>query len=351
MMINLSNNKNPYIKYSDWLPYAAVVLAIHILGIVLLGTGVYKHPEMLGMGLISYVLGLRHAFDADHIAAIDNMVRKLIEQKKNPKGVGFFFSFGHSTVVILMGIATIFTVKWAQQRLPELQRVGSVIALTVSGTFLLIIGIVNLFIWINIYKTFISMRRGNSQGENLEEMLASSGIIARSIKFLFSIINKNWHIYLLGFTFGLGFDTASQIALLATSAGAVSEAIPWYAILSFPILFTAGMSLMDTADGFFMCTAYQWVFSTPLRKVYYNLTVTGLSVVAALFIGSAEVLQVIIPKLGIENSALHWLESLNFNTMGIMLTILFFVVWATSFGVWKFLGMGEMEEDNLRIKA
>lgn len=330
--------KNKGIK--NWIGYGSAVLGLHVLGIALLILGAHQHPEILGMGFLAYTLGLHHAFDADHIAAIDNTVRKLVQQKENSKGVGFFFSFGHSTVVLLMAVVTIFAVRWAKPRIPQLQSYGGFIGLTVSGVFLIVIGLINLFILIDIYKTFKSMRRGNYKEESIEETL-SGGALSKSLKFIYGFINKSWHVYFLGFMFGLGFDTASQIAILAASAGAASQAQLSISVMAFPILFTAGMSLMDTADGFFMTSAYQWVFSTPIRKIYYNMTVTGLSVIAALLIGFIEIAQMITPKIGLHTGIWLQLQNLNFNMMGYIMVMLFILVWAISYGGWKLLRLGE----------
>nr|WP_245301338.1 HoxN/HupN/NixA family nickel/cobalt transporter [Thermoanaerobacterium butyriciformans] len=291
------------------------------------------------MAFVSYTLGLNHAFDADHIAAIDNTARKLVEQKKNPKGVGFFFSTGHSSVVFLMTLITVFAVRWAQNIFPVLQRFGGILALTVSGVFLILIGLINFFIWLNTYKKFINIRRGAYKEESMEEIL-KDGFFNRYIRVIYAFINKSWHVYILGFFFGLGFDTATQIALLATAAGAASKAIPIVSILSFPILFAAGMSLMDTVDGFLVTSAYQWVFDAPLRKVYYNLVMTGLSVIAALLIGFVEITQLITQILGLSNGVWSFIQNLNFSTLGYIIVILFIFVWTISYVGWKLLRVG-----------
>lgn len=328
-------------KHFDELKYGSAILAILLTGLFLLSTGVFKYPELLGMAVLSYSFGLRHAFDADHIAAIDNMTRKLIQQGKKSKGVGFFFSCGHSTVVIIMGALTIFAIKWAQQALPQFQAVGGVIATSVSGAFLLFLATINSFILKDILETFSSMRKGTYTAETAKR--PDKGFINRTINRLFDHVSKNRHIYVVGFLFGLGFDTATQIAVLATSASASADGIPWVAILAFPILFTAGMSMMDTMDGFFMTTAYQWVFSSPLRKVYYNLTLTGLSILAAGVIGIIEVCQVFAQERGLNSGFWLWLQNLDFNVMGFMLVGMFVVVWAMSFLGWKLLRLGEKE--------
>ncbi|KLU60852.1 high-affinity nickel-transport protein NixA [Peptococcaceae bacterium CEB3] len=328
-------------KHVDGFKYGAAILAILLTGLILLSTGVFKYPELLGMAVLSYSFGLRHAFDADHIAAIDNMTRKLIQEQKKTKGVGFFFSCGHSTVVIIMGLLTIFAVKWAQAALPQFQAVGGVIATLVSGVFLILLAAINFVILKDILKTFSSMRNGTYTPESAER--PDKGVVNRTINRLFDMVANNRHVYLVGFLFGLGFDTATQIAVLATSASASAAGIPWVAILAFPILFTAGMSMMDTLDGFFMSTAYQWVFSSPLRKVYYNLTITGLSILAAGVIGIIEVGQVFAQESGRDSGFWLWLQHLDFNVMGFILVGLFVVVWAVSFAGWKLLHLSEKE--------
>ena len=328
-------------KHFDALKYGSAVLAILLAGLILLGTGVFKYPELLGLAVISYTFGLSHAFDVDHIAAIDNMTRTLIQRRSKTKGVGFFFSCGHSTVVIVMGVLTIFAVKWAQKALPQFQAIGGVVATLVSGVFLLILAAVNLIILKDIVKTFKSMRCGTYTFESAER--PDTGFINRTINRLFNLVSKNWHIYLVGLLFGLGFDTATQIAVLATSAAASAKGIPWVAVLAFPILFTAGMSMMDTLDGFFMSTAYQWVLSSPLRKVYYNLTITGLSILAAGVIGIIEVGQVFAQESGHDSGFWLWLQNLDFNKMGYMLVGMFLLVWAVSLVGWKLFRLGDKE--------
>jgi len=328
-------------KHFDALKYGSAVLAIFLTGLILLATGVFKYPELLGLAVISYTFGLSHAFDVDHVAAIDNITRTLVQQRKKTKGVGFFFSCGHSTVVIVMGMLTIFAVKWAQKALPQFQAVGGVVATSVSGVLLLTLATVNFIILKDILKTFKRMQSGAYSAESAER--PDKGFINRTINRLFNLVNKNWHIYLVGFLFGLGFDTATQIAVLATSAAASAKGIPWVAVLSFPILFTAGMSMMDTLDGFFMSTAYQWVLSSPLRKVYYNLTITGLSILAAGVIGLIEVFQVFAQESGRNSGFWFWLQNLDFNRMGFILVGMFIVVWSVSLIGWKLLRLEEKE--------
>ncbi|WAH35603.1 HoxN/HupN/NixA family nickel/cobalt transporter [Alicyclobacillus dauci] len=319
-----------------WIGYGAVVVILHVVGICFLAAAVPNHPTLLGLALLAYTFGLRHAFDADHIAAIDNTVRKLRQQKRSSMGVGFYFSLGHSTVVCVMSVVTAFAVQWAQRHIPELQAVGGMVGTLVSSSFLILIGLVNCLILINLYRMLGGMKEEWFNEEQLERLLQSRGLINRLIGPLFKFVNRSFHIYPIGFLFGLGFDTASEVALLAISAGAAKNSLPATGILSLPILFAAGMSLMDTADGIFMTTAYNWAFATPIRKIYYNLTVTGLSVVSALLIGVVEALQVLTPHFGLDQGLFAWLDNLNLGNVGFVIVCLFALSWGVSFGIWKF---------------
>ncbi|HEY8416272.1 MAG TPA: HoxN/HupN/NixA family nickel/cobalt transporter [Thermaerobacter sp.] len=323
-----------------WWPYALGVGALHLLAILLLSAEASHHSAILGIGLLAYTLGLRHAFDADHIAAIDNTVRKLVQQKQNPSGVGFYFSLGHSTVVFLAALATAFAANWLQEKIPVFQEVGGMIGTLVSGIFLVVIALLNLMIWMDIWRLLRALRMGEYRPELLDDLLMNRGLMARLAKPLWRFIGKSWHVYPLGLLFGLGFDTASQISLLALSAASATT-LSWSGILALPLLFAAGMSLMDTADGVFMTRAYGWAFSTPLRKLYYNLTVTGLSVVAALLIGSIELLQVLGEKLEFKGRFWDWLRNLELGAVGYLLVGLFVLAWAVSYCVWK---VGRLEE-------
>ncbi len=323
-----------------WIGYGGTVFGLHLLGLLALLHAARAHPVLLGMGFLAYTLGLRHAFDADHIVAIDNTVRKLIRQGEVPLGVGFYFSLGHSTVVLAMAVVTAVIARWGQQALPHLQAVGGLIGTAVSGVFLLAIGLINLFICIDIYLIFREMRRGHYDPQALDQLLPP-GLVARVASPLFRIVNRSWQVFPLGLLFGLGFDTASEIALLALSAGAAAGAVPTAGILALPVLFAAGMSLMDTADGVFMTTAYRWAFTTPLRKVYYNLTVTGLSVVAALLIGLIELIQVLTQALGLTTGLWGWLRALDFAAIGYAVVTLFVLTWSFSYGAWRLLRLEE----------
>jgi high-affinity nickel-transport protein len=326
---------------SACLGYGVAIAGLHALGLLALLPTARAHPALLGMGFLAYTLGLRHAFDADHIAAIDNSIRKLIRQDRSPQGVGFYFSLGHSTVVFLMVLGTVLVARWTQHALPHLGAVGMVIGTTVSGSFLILIGLLNLFIWLDIYLIFQRMRRGAHDPEELEQLLLSRGLVARIAGPLFRLVGHSWHVYPLGFLFGLGFDTASEVALLTLSAGAAARALPLGGVLALPVLFAAGMSLMDTADGVFMTTAYRWAFATPLRKIYYNLTVTGLSVLAALLIGLIEIIQVLAQALGLTAGIWGRLQTLDFGRIGYLLIGLFILAWSLSYGAWRLLRIEE----------
>jgi nickel/cobalt transporter (NiCoT) family protein len=323
-----------------WIGYGGAVFGLHLLGLLALLHAARAHPVLVGMGVLAYTLGLRHAFDADHIAAIDNTVRKLIRQGEAPFGVGFYFSLGHSTVVLAMAVLTAVIARWGQQSLPHLQAAGGLIGSTVSGVFLLAVGLINLFSCLDTYLIFLEMRRGPYDAHALEQRL-SCGFVVRIASPLFKLINHSWQVYPLGLVFGLGFDTASEVALLALSAGVAVGAVPAAGVVALPVLFAAGMSLMDTADGVFMTTAYRWAFAAPLRKVYYNLTVTGLSVVAALSIGLIELIQVLTQALGLTSGLWGWLRALDFAGIGYVMVTVFVLTWSLSYGAWRWLRLEE----------
>ena len=331
--------------------YGGIILGLHVLGGLALWPAARAHPALLGMGFLAYTLGLRHAFDADHIAAIDNTVRKLIRLDRSPAGVGFFFSAGHSTVVFAMVLVTALLTRWSQHALPYLQSAGGLIGTSVSAAFLLLIGLVNLFIWTDLYAIFQQMRSGTYDAAALEQLLLSRGMMGRLAGPLLRLISRSWHVYPVGVLFGFGFDTATEVALLALSAGAAASAMPVWPIMALPLLFAAGMSLMDTADGVFMTTAYRWAFATPVRKVYYNLTVTGLSVGAALVIGLIEVVQVLTRALGFDRGFWGRLQALDLGWIGYLLVALFVLTWSCSYGAWKLLRIEERWARATRAEA
>ena len=305
-----------------------VVVALHVAGWTLFVWYARSNPALAGLGTLAYTFGLRHAFDADHIAAIDNTARKLLQNGRRSMGVGFFFSLGHATIVLGLTTALALATKTVGAKLPTLQSYGGIVGASVSGVFLLLIGLLNLAVLLDILGVFRAMRRGRYDEGALERRLLDQGLMSRVFfKRLGDRIDASWKMYPLGVLFGLGFDTASEVALLAIAAGAATHHVPFLAILSLPILFAAGMSLMDTVDGAFMSRAYGWAFSSPVRKVYYNLTVTTLSVLVALVIGGVELLQV-LAKRGPDLAR-----------MGYLVVGLFVVTWLVSGLIWKVRGI------------
>ena len=275
------------------LPLGLTVVALHVVG----WAGVWwfggtSHPTLLGLAGLAYAFGLRHAFDADHIAAIDNTTRRLMNEDKRPLGVGLYFSLGHSSVVLLMTLALAFATNALASEIPRLHEIGQYIGTTISGLFLYLIGILNLVVMVDVYRVFRRMRQGDYDAEAAEAVLLERGFVTRWFSGLFRLVTRPRHMYLVGFLFGLGFDTATEIGLLTMAGLAASQALPIAAVLTLPIVFAAGMSLMDTADGLLMCGAYGWALEHPMRKVFYNLTVTGLSVVVALAVGTIELLSI-----------------------------------------------------------
>ncbi|MFT8493391.1 MAG: HoxN/HupN/NixA family nickel/cobalt transporter, partial [Liquorilactobacillus satsumensis] len=311
-------------------------LGLHLLGIMLLFTAAAQHSSFWGLGLLAYSLGLRHAFDADHIAAIDNTVRKLVHQDKQSYGVGFYFSLGHSTVVFLMAILVSISVKWAKIRLPFLEAVGGRIGSLVSGSFLILIAVFNFLLLISLYRSLKAMKAGAVNEDQLNKILMARGFLARILKPFFKCINHSWQMYPIGFLFGLGFDTATEIALIALSASTAQSGVPTIGIIALPILFAAGMNLMDTTDSVMMSGAYTWAFDTPVRKAYYNLTVTTISVIAAFLIGAIELIQVITSMAHTQGRIWSWIQNIDFSWLGYGLVIAFLVTWGIAYVIWHF---------------
>ena len=292
---------------------------------------------LAGLGIVAYVFGLRHGVDADHIAAIDNTTRKLMQEGKRPCTVGMWFSLGHSTVVVALIVALVFATRAITSNIAALQSTGAVIGTLVSGSFLWIIGFINAVIVIGIYKIFQTLKQGKLNQQELDNLLENRGFMNRFFRPLFKVINKPWQIFPVGVLFGLGFDTASEVALIAISVGiGVSTSIPLYYILILPLLFTCGMVTVDTADGVAMRLAYGWAFLNPIRKIYYNLTVTVISVLVAWAIGSVELLQVLVSELNLNGGFWSWLSALNFEMIGFGIIGIFVFSWLLSFGYWRY---------------
>jgi nickel/cobalt transporter (NiCoT) family protein len=317
--------------------YAAVVIALHVIGWGWIWLVVApQYPFMLGFAGLAYSFGLRHAFDADHIAAIDNTTRKLMTPERRPYGVGFFFSLGHSTIVFAMTLALALATRMITAEMPYLKAVGGLIGTAVSGLFLYAIGLLNLLVMIDTVRVFRALRRGTATEIGAEHELMAGGLLTRWFARVFRIATRPWHMYFIGLLFGLGFDTATEIGLLTTTAVAASQALPLSAILALPVVFAAGMSLLDSADGVLMCGAYGWAFSNPIRKVFYNLTVTGLSVFVALFIGTVELVSIVSDRVfGLHDGIWGRVQSIDMQAMGYIVTAAFVVSWAVSIAIWK----------------
>ena len=324
----------------EWATLGALyglIALLHIVGWGLFFGFAAANPAFAGAGVLAYTLGLRHAFDADHISAVDDTTRFLLQKGKQPLAVGFFFSLGHSTIVFSLTFALALAARAVQSKIPTFETIGGTIGATVSGTFLWIIGILNLIVLLGILKVWREVKTGSYRSEHLEELLLQRGFVNRLLggraqKF----INHSWQMYPLGLLFGLGFDTASQVGLLALSSGAATGKASFWAILSLPIIFAAGMSLMDTTDGALMSKAYGWAFSSPLRKLWYNITTTGLSVAVALLVGTIELLQVLSDRLNWQGAFFGFLnDRLDFGIIGYAIVALFMAAWIVSVLLWK----------------
>jgi high-affinity nickel-transport protein len=324
----------------------AVVAGLHLFGFgVLILVVAPQHFKLgatgtfaIGTGITAYTLGLRHAFDADHISAIDNTTRKLMGEGKRPLSVGFFFSLGHSTIVFLLAFLLAVGVKALSGPVVHgkstFHQATSVIGTSVSGVFLYVIAALNVVILLSILRIFFAMRRGEYDEESLEQQLSSRGLMNRLFGRFTKTVTKSWQMYPIGMLFGLGFDTATEVALLVLAAGAGAARLPRYAILCLPVLFAAGMSLLDTIDGSFMNFAYGWAFSKPVRKVYYNITITGLSIAVALFIGTIEIVGLLSETLKLNGWLVSWSQNFDINTAGLIIAGLFVATWIVALAVW-----------------
>jgi high-affinity nickel-transport protein len=329
------------------------VLLLHVVGFFLLFGLVVPHHYVLGgtgafsvgVGMTAYTLGMRHAFDADHISAVDNTTRKLMSEGQRPVSVGFFFSLGHSTIVFLLTFAFAIGLRALSGQVEhgksQLHSITGWIGTGVSGIFLYIIAALNIVILAGLVRVFREMRHGSFSEEELEHQLNSRGLMTRFFGRLMKMITKPVQMYPIGVLFGLGFDTATEVALLFLAATAAGASLPFYAILCLPILFAAGMSLLDTLDGSFMNFAYGWAFSRPVRKIYYNLTITGLSVAVAIVIGTIELGGIIALHLGAQGPFWGWFINININELGFIIVCMFVATWVLSLLIWRF---GKIEE-------
>jgi high-affinity nickel-transport protein len=330
-----------------------VVGGLHVLGILAVVALVTPSHHQLGkagaitvgLGFTAYTLGLRHAFDADHISAIDNTTRKLMADGERPQSVGFWFSLGHSTVVFALTLLISIGVRSldgpVKNNNSTLHQTTSYIGTAVSGGFLYIIAAINIVVLVGIVKVFREMKRGRYDEAELERQLDSRGLMNRFFGRLTKTVTKPRHMYPIGLLFGLGFDTATEVALLVIAGSAGAAGLPWYAILCLPVLFAAGMSLLDSIDGSFMNFAYAWAFSKPIRKVFYNITITGLSVAVALVVGTIELGGLFASELNLSGSFWYWFENIDINILGFAIAGMFFATWAIALLIWRFAHIEE----------
>jgi len=350
----------------DWVSLtgmAGFIIVLHVIGFgVLFGLVVPRHFQLggdhpvftIGVGVLAYTFGLRHAFDADHIAAVDNTTRKLLadnaeraepERERKPLSVGFWFSLGHSTIVFALAFLLAVGVKALVGPVEDddsgLHSVTGVIGASVSGVFLWILGVLNLVVLLGIIKVFRQMRTGAFDEQELENQLNKRGFMNRILGGLTRSVRKAWHIYPIGVLFGLGFDTATEVGLLVLAGGAAAFSLPFYSILVLPILFAAGMCLMDTIDGVFMNAAYGWAFAKPVRKVFYNITITSISVAVALVIGTIELVGVLADQANITSGPISAIADIPLDYAGYAIVGLFVLAWVIALAVWRY---GRIEE-------
>jgi high-affinity nickel-transport protein len=309
------------------------------------------YPLLLGPAFLAYSFGLRHAFDADHIAAIDNVTRKLMQEDKRPVAVGLFFSLGHSTIVLALTVAIAFTASALQSQFQGLKTFGGVAGTLVSAFFLFAIALANILVLISLFRTFRTVMNGGPYvDEDLDLMLANRGLLSRILRRFFRMIERSWQMYPLGLLFGLGFDTATEVGLLGIAATQASNGLPVWSILIFPALFMAGMTLIDTTDGILMLGAYGWAFMKPVRKLYYNITITAVSVAVAVLVGGLEVLNLVGDQLGLTEGEGFWgaIGSVNdnFGFLGYLIVGIFIAAWLISYAVYRF-----NRYDEIQVKA
>ena len=347
----------------EWTKVAGMALAILVLNVsgwtMLAAASGHFHVSRyevfgFGTGILAYTLGMRHAFDADHIAAIDNTTRKLIQDGERPLSVGFWFSLGHSSIVFCLAFFLNFGIRALNASVANnssaLHRWTGIIGTSVSGVFLYLIGIINLMVLASIVKIMREMREGRYDDEELERQLESRGLMNRILGGFAKRVDEPWKMYPVGLLFGLGFDTATEVALLVLAGTAVVGGLPFYAVMSLPILFAAGMCLLDTIDGCFMNFAYDWAFAKPIRKIYYNLTITGLSVFVALFIGTIEILGLVAQETNLTGGVWGFLQSFNINRAGLIIVGVFVMTWVVAILIWR-LGNIESKWEMQAAKA
>jgi high-affinity nickel-transport protein len=313
---------------------AAITVALLILAIFI----GYKYVLLAGLGLVCYIYGLQHAVDADHIAAIDNTTRKLLQQDKHPTTVGTWFSLGHSTIVLALFVALVFATEAIKGSIPGLQSGGNILGTWISGVFLFLIGTINALIVVGVYKTFKGLKNGTVKADQINDSINKNSMMGKAFSTLFKLVNEPWQIYPIGALFGLGFDTATQVALFAIGTTLAVTNVPMVYYLALPFLFTAGMVTIDTTDGVLMRCAYGWAFLKPIRKIFYNLTITIISVMVAFIIGSIEVAQVVSTELGATTGFWGWLQNLDFGVIGYTIIGTFLISWTVAVAYYRHKG-------------
>ena len=305
----------------------------------------HDNPVLLGTAVLAYTFGLRHAVDADHIAAIDNVTRKLMQDGRRPVSVGFYFALGHSTIVIIAALVAYWTASAAQQHFEFLKDIGGIVSTGVSAFFLIAIALINMVILRGVYRAFQQARTGSAYGDQTADLLLGGGILARLLGPLFKLLSHPWQMFPIGFLFGLGFETATEVALLAISASAAAKGISLQAVMALPALFTAGMTLVDTTDGVLMIGAYGWAFVKPIRKLYYNLTITFVSVIVALIVGGIEAIGLLKDQLNLTGGFWDFIGSLNdnFGTLGFVIIGVFVLSWVGSVIIYRVKGFDRFE--------
>ena len=347
ILSNLFNDKGEDIR-GKVIGIYALLFAANIAAWIWAIVAFHDFPVLLGTAALAYSFGLRHAFDADHIAAIDNVTRKLMQEGRRPAAVGLFFSLGHSTIVVALSIAIAITATALQDQFDTFKNVGAVVGTLISALFLFAIAVANILVLISIYRTFQAVKNGGRfVEEDLDLALANRGLLGRLFRRFFKIIERSWQMYPLGVLFGLGFDTATEIGLLGISAAQASQGLSIWSIIVFPALFTAGMTLIDTTDSILMLGAYGWAFVKPIRKLYYNLTITAVSVIVAVVVGGLETLNLIGDQLGLTDGGGFWgaIGSLNdnFGILGYCIVGIFIAAWLISYVVYRVNGYDKIE--------
>jgi len=339
------SDRTPSVRGKIFAVYAALILA-NVAAWAWAIVAFHDYPVLLGTAALAYSFGLRHAFDADHIAAIDNVTRKLMQEGRRPVGVGLYFSLGHSTIVVGLSIAIAITATALQDRFDSFKTFGAVAGTIVSALFLFAIAAANVVVLVSVYRAFQTVKNGGRFVEDdLDLALANRGLLARLFRRFFRVVEKSWQMYPIGVLFGLGFDTATEVGVLGISATQAAQGLSIWAILVFPALFTAGMSLVDTTDGVLMLGAYGWAFTKPIRKLYYNLTITFVSVLVAVLIGGIEALGLLADRLNLDGAFWLYIGRLNenFGSLGYLIIAIFVVSWLVSIAVYRLARFDRIE--------